>query len=142
MVADSPTEFQGKRVAMIMQRKKDYRKRVGREGEDKAICYLQKKGWTVLERNYRAERGEIDIVALDGEVLVFVEVKTKRHDSFGEPETWVDRRKQAQIGKVAQAYVQQHNIDDRDCRFDVIGVVDVGQNIEIRHIKDAFWLES
>ncbi len=125
-----------------MKKKSDYRQRIGREGEDRAVHYLKEKGYTILERNYRAERGEIDVVALDGEVLVFVEVKTKRHDSFGEPETWVDRRKQAQIGKIAQAYIQQHNIDDTDCRFDVIGVVTVDQNTEIHHIEDAFWLES
>jgi putative endonuclease len=142
MVADSPTKFQGERVAIIVNKKNGYRKRVGREGEDRAVHYVEGKGYTVLERNYRAERGEIDIVALDGDVLVFVEVKTKRHDSYGEPETWVDRRKQAQIGKVAQAYIQQHNIDDRDCRFDVIGIAGDDQNVEIHHIEDAFWLET
>jgi putative endonuclease len=142
MVSDSPPKFQGEGIGSVVKKKKDYRKRVGREGEDKGVGYLREKGWTILERNYRAERGEIDIVALDGDVLVFVEVKTKRHNSFGEPESWVDQRKQMQIGKVAQAYIQQHNIYDKDCRFDVIGIVNCGQNIEIRHIKDAFWLES
>jgi len=124
-----------------VKRTDDYRKRVGREGEERAVHYLKGKGFTILERNYRAERGEIDIIALDRDILVFIEVKTQRHDSFGEPEAWVDQKKQAQIGKVAQAYIQQHNINDRDCRFDVIGIVDTDRNMEIRHIEDAFWLE-
>lgn len=119
-----------------------YRKRIGKKGEDQAVHYLKQKGYRILERNFRAERGEIDIIALDQDTLVFVEVKTKRHDHFGEPETWVNLKKQAQIGKIAQAYLQQRGIVDMDCRFDVIGVVFENQSSEIRHIQDAFWLES
>jgi putative endonuclease len=120
----------------------NYRKRIGKKGEDKAVNYLKQKGYRILEQNFRAERGEIDIIALDQDTLVFIEVKTKRHDHFGEPETWVDKRKQAQIGKIAQAYLQQQDIVNMDCRFDVIGIVFKNQSNEIRHFQDAFWLES
>jgi putative endonuclease len=123
-------------------KQEDYRKRTGREGEEKAVFYLKQKGYRILERNYRAERGEIDIIALDQDTLVFVEVKTKRHDNFGEPESWVGRKKQEKIGKAAQVYLQKHSMEDKDCRFDVIGITTEKQKMIIRHIQDAFWLES
>ncbi len=119
-----------------------YRKRIGQEGETEAVAYLIKKGYAILERNYRAGRGEIDIVVKDGETLVFVEVKTKRQDRFGEPEDWVDEKKQIQIGKVATQYLQDQNLDDVDCRFDVVAIDYTKGKKKIKHIKNAFWLEA
>ena len=125
-----------------MKKGAGYRQNVGRRGEDEAVQYLAEKSYDILERNFRAERGEIDIITKDGDTLVFVEVKTKIQGGFGEPEDWVGRRKQAQIGKVAMAYLQEKEIVDIDCRFDVVAVVRTGGKCEIRHIEDAFWLDS
>lgn len=120
----------------------DRRKRIGRWGESLAERYLKEKGFTVLERNFRAHRGEIDLIAKDGETLVFVEVKTKTREGFGEPEDWIDEKKQDQIGKVAMGYLMEKGIEQTDCRFDVVGIIKIGSRTEIRHIEDAFWLES
>ena len=119
-----------------------YRKRIGKEGETEAVEYLIKNGYVILERNYRAERGEIDVVVRDGKTLVFVEVKTKRRNGFGEPEDWVDEKKQSQIGKVAMRYLQDQNLDEIDCRFDVVTVSYDNEKKKIKHIKNAFWLEA
>lgn len=125
-----------------MKRDGSYKKRVGAWGEAEAERYLVKKGYCILEKNYRAEGGEIDLIARDKENLVFVEVKTGTRDTFGEPEDRVDRRKQIQIGKVAMGYLMAKNIEKMDCRFDVVSVIKNASKTEIRHIEDAFWLES
>jgi len=116
-------------------------KALGKWGEDRAAVFLQEKGYHIRERNFRWARGELDIVAEKDGVLVFVEVKTARSQRMGEPATWVTRRKQQQIGQVAQRYLQVHAIRDMDCRFDVIGVMKTGDGAEITHIENAFWLE-
>ena len=119
-----------------------YRQKIGQWGEDLAAAYLIKKGYSILEKNYRAERGEIDVIAQDGDMIVFVEVKSSSHNGFGEPEARVDKKKQRQIGKVAAAYLSNHNLNDVDCRFDVIAIQRIDGIEEIKHIQDAFWLES
>ncbi len=116
-----------------------YRRRVGSEGENLASEYLQSLGYEILARNYRACKGEIDIIALQGKTLVFVEVKTRQSGGFGEPEEWVDERKQRQIGKVASLYLHSHRLEEMDCRFDVVAVDWLTRPV-IRHIQDAFWL--
>jgi len=115
-------------------------RRVGREGEEQAARFLTAKGYRLLERNYRGERGEIDIIAQQGSTLVFVEVKTAKGLRFGEPETWVTPRKQQQIGKVAAKYLQEHDITDMDCRFDVVAIARRGARWQITHLENAFWL--
>ena len=118
----------------------NHRIKVGRKGEDLAAEFLKSNGYTILGRNYRAVRGEIDIVAQEDEVLIFIEVKSGYSKDFGDPENWVTERKQQQIGKVALAYLQQHDVHDMDCRFDVIAVTFEKGKPHIKHIKDAFWL--
>jgi len=112
----------------------------GRQGEDLAAKFLLQHSYAILQRNYRWARGEIDIVAEKDGILVFVEVKTARGDAFGNPETWVTARKQEQIGLVAQRYLQEKEIQNMDCRFDVIAVKAHGQHWQIKHIENAFWL--
>jgi putative endonuclease len=114
------------------------RRKQGTAGEDLAVQYLQKNGLKILERNYRFERGEIDIVAEDGEDLVFVEVKARRSNSFGAPEDAVTEEKQKQVYNVADGYLFEHNIDDRPCRFDVVAIEFQNGCNEIRHIRNAF----
>ena len=116
------------------------RKSIGKTGEDIAAKFLREKTYEIVKRNYRWARGEIDIIAKNDNVLVFVEVKTSRHNSFGPPENWVDRRKQKQIGIVAEKYLQDNEINDLECRFDVIGVELHDDKPQIRHIENAFWL--
>jgi putative endonuclease len=70
-----------------------------------------------------------------------VEVKTARGDHFGSPETWVNPRKQAQIGKVAQRYLQEKNIQDLNCRFDVVAIQKKEGGWHIEHYENAFWIE-
>jgi putative endonuclease len=125
-----------------MNKRGGYRQRIGKEGEEDAVEYLEREGYFILERNFRAERGEIDIIARDGNTLVFVEVKTTVRGGFGEPEEWVNQKKQTQIGKVAMGYLQEKRLENVDCRFDVVAVTKIGKKTRIRHIEDAFWLNE
>ena len=119
-----------------------YRKQVGETGERLAAQFLQQKGYTILEQNYYVRGGEIDIVAQNDDTLVFVEVKCARSHAFGPPETWVDERKQQRLGLASDIYLQRNDIEDMDCRFDVIAV-DLSHNPPtIRHLENAFWLEE
>jgi putative endonuclease len=119
---------------------KGYRQRIGKMGERIAVRFLKKNGYEILEKNYRFQRGEIDIIAKKGEEIIFVEVKTKMRGTFGEPEDRVGISKQRQIARVAMGYLQSKNIFNVNCRFDVISVT--GVNKDVHHIKDAFWLED
>ncbi len=125
----------------IMETKNtNFKKQLGNHGENLAVLHLEKNNYQILERNFRAGRGEIDIIAQQNNILVFVEVKTKKHGNFGDPITWVTKNKQRQIGRVAQAYLINNNINDLDCRFDVITLTWVDKNWQIDHIENAFWL--
>jgi putative endonuclease len=115
--------------------KKDPRKATGRSGEDLAAQYLEQQGYTILERNYRLRIGEIDIIARDGEYLVFIEVKTRRSRKFGSPFEAVDIRKQQQIFKIASAYLQGKELP---VRFDVVAVHLNEQDVRVEVLKNAF----
>ena len=110
----------------------------GRRGEDAAVDYLAKKGYRIVERNFRFGRGEIDIVAEDGDTLVFVEVKARRTDTYGAPEDAVSMHKRRQLRRVAEGYLFKHGIEDKACRFDVVSVRRRGEETEIGHLVDAF----
>lgn len=113
------------------------RLKLGEKGEALAVAYLQTKGYTLLQRNFRTQLGEIDCIFEDGEELVFVEVKTRTNASFGSPLEAVGRRKWQQITRVAQEYLARHNDFDRAVRFDVVGVI-TGAPHTIEHIKNGF----
>ena len=119
-----------------------HRQILGKKGEEAAEKFLIQKGYQVLQRNYRRYRGEIDLIAQDGDCLVFVEVKSGASDKFGSPIHKVDLRKQRQLGKIAMAYYQEHDLFDKDCRFDIIIVFYSGNQTTIDHIENAFWLEN
>jgi len=110
----------------------------GHAGEDLAVDYLIKKGYRIIHRNYRFEHGEIDIVAEDGAVLVFVEVKSRRSKQFGEPEDAVTSRKRMLLRRTAEGYIFENNIEDKDCRFDVVTVDYETTHPQVRHIENAF----
>ncbi|MBW2328178.1 MAG: YraN family protein [Deltaproteobacteria bacterium] len=109
----------------------------GQTGEDLAVCYLENQGYTIVERNYRKRIGEIDIIARDGECLVFIEVKTRTNRRFGSPFDAVDFRKQQQISRVALAFMTQHRCGEVPVRFDVIGV-HLEESPRVELIKNAF----
>ena len=119
--------------------KKDHRKILGEKGEKIAEKFLKKNGFKIIEKNYKNKYGEIDIIAMDGDYLVFIEVKTKSCADFSEPETWVDFKKQNQLIKLANFYLSEKDITDVNCRFDVIGITLGKDNKEkIVHIENAF----
>jgi putative endonuclease len=120
---------------------KNYRQELGKKGEELAENYLRSKGYEILEKNYRRYRGEIDLIAKDDDYLVFIEVKTARSSTFGPAIYRVDQNKKRQLGKIAMAYYQEHDLYDQDSRFDVVTVTFSGKDQEINHIKNAFWLE-
>lgn len=95
---------------------------IAKIGESLAAKHLKARGYRILAQNYRARRGEIDLIARDGEFIVFVEVKTRRSLKFGLPQAAVTLQKQRQISKVALAYLQAQNLMDTPCRFDVIAI--------------------
>lgn len=111
---------------------------LGQQGEAFAVSYLKGLKYKILQTNYRCRCGEIDIIARDGKVLVFVEVKTRRGSSYGPPQLAVTPFKQRQISKTALTYLLQNRLMDANARFDVIALVFRNAEPEVTHIKDAF----
>ncbi len=124
------------------------RQRTGRSGEDLVASGLERAGWLIVERNARTSevRGEIDLIALDGETLVFVEVKSRRASTAAGPETpamAVGRRKQAKLRSLAAAWLRDRGYEvprHRELRFDVVGLrLDgAGRITEYEHLRGAF----
>jgi len=114
------------------------RKSVGEAGENAAVDYLREKGYHILRRNYRYQRGEIDIIAEERDDLVFIEVKARRSKSYGDPEDGINPEKCRRIRRVASGYLFENHIDDRSCRFDIVAIEYEGEKIVLRHIRDAF----
>ncbi len=111
---------------------------LGPRGENLAGQFLRKKGYRIIMRNFRTEMGEVDIIARDGNVLVFVEVKT-RADDDPMPEQQVDAIKQHQLTKMARLYLTRYGTPQPPARFDVVAVVwPVGREPSIRHTENAF----
>lgn len=116
---------------------------LGKIGEALALKYLKRHGYKILEQNYRSQFGEIDIIAKDKEILTFIEVKTRKSSEFGLPQESVDIHKQRQIAKVALIYLAKRNIEEIDCRFDIVAITSLlGQKPKIELIKNAFCLEE
>jgi putative endonuclease len=110
---------------------------LGKEGEKLAVQFLKARGFRIIDRNYRTAFGEIDVIAEEGGVLVFVEVKTRSGDAYGSPFEAVDRRKREKIKKVALCYLKEIR-KQPPARFDVLSIdVESGRK-KIDHIKDAF----
>lgn len=123
----------------LRQPMRDRRRTVGDEGEGRAEAYLRRQGFRILGRNVRSALGELDLVADDQGVLVFVEVKRRRTGTFGGAIEAVDARKRAKLIQLAAQYLAQHRIRDRACRFDVVLIQDGGEAGEVvQHIANAF----
>ena len=113
----------------------------GKESEQAAATYLQKRGYRILHRNYRIARGEIDLVANHQGTLVFIEVKARRSVQFGLPAQAVDFRKQEKLIHVARHYLHRYRRGDRHCRFDVILLTQQSSGeVQIELIQNAFEL--
>lgn len=113
---------------------------LGKWGEDEAALFLQDEGYVILERNWRLEHRDLDIVALtpDGETLVIVEVKTRTTADMQEPEQAVDKRKMRNLAVAANAYLKTCDVD-KEVRFDIISIVGEARQVHhIEHLVDAF----
>ena len=117
----------------------DRRVTFGKRGEDVACEELQRRGYVILDRRFRTRCGELDIVARDGKVVVFVEVKARTDGSFGDPSESVTSQKRRRLAQMAASYLSRKQLGDVPCRFDVVAVVegpDAARTIEL--IQGAF----
>lgn len=113
-------------------------KSLGSKGEDLAVTFLKKKGYKIISKNYKNYIGEVDIIAQDGETVVFIEVKTRANDSFGYPFESVHKKKRQKLRNLALLYLKKAG-EELPVRFDVLSIFCTENgNMEIDHIQDAF----
>jgi putative endonuclease len=116
----------------------DQRRKLGERGEDAAAAYLERSGMTVVERNWRTQAGEVDVVALDGDTIVLCEVKTRRSTAKGTPEEAITPAKRRRYARLAEAYLQHAGVET-PVRFDVITLLVIGPDRALlRHHRAAF----
>lgn len=109
----------------------------GREAEDHAVALVEGRGYRVIDRNYREAHGELDIIAWDGDVLVFVEVRARHADGFGDVAESIGSSKRAALIRTARGYLRTHDLEDVPVRFDVVTFA--GGDLErVRLFPDAF----
>ena len=110
---------------------------LGKWGEDIAAAYLEKKGYQIIERDWKSGHHDLDIIAKQDDILVVVEVKTRRNRLFGNPEEAIDYKKRQSLQSAINHYVKSHR-NIQDVRFDIISIVGtIGSQPEIDHIKDV-----
>lgn len=111
---------------------------LGKRGEALAVAHLKKQGMSIEARNYRCRLGEIDLVAREGDTLIFVEVRSRTSTGFGLPQETVDHRKQRRLRRIAEVYLSGRS--ETPVRFDVVAVLfnPQGEPRHIEHIPDAF----
>src|SRR5476649_1299409 len=112
---------------------------LGRKGESLAKAYLEEAGYEILDENWTYGKAEVDLIAYKDKVIIFAEVKTRTGNGFGEPEDFVDARKQKLLVSAADEYI--YLMDHQgDVRFDIISILfDKQANYTLKHIEDAFW---
>lgn len=111
----------------------------GDQGEAMAIQFLEKNGIQIVETNYRASHAEIDIIAKEGDLILFVEVKTRAYTSYGRPEDFVGSKKQQLISYAANRYMEQIGYEG-EIRFDIVSIILEDESLKsIQHYKDAFF---
>lgn len=112
--------------------------KLGQEGENAALSFLKKRGYSILHCNWRAGKVELDIIAEQENMLVVIEVKTRRDEVFARPEDAISKQKIKNIVKATQAYIFKYDIQ-KETRFDIISVIrKQDEGFLVRHIKDAF----
>ena len=117
---------------------KDPRRQLGDHGEDLAAAALKQQGYKILERNYVTPLGEIDLIARQGEVLVVVEVKTRRGLSFGAPQDAVHPGKQDRLRRLAEYYLKAKRLTETPVRFDVVAITLADNIPQVEIIPNAF----
>jgi len=112
---------------------------LGRKGESLAKTFLEGQGYEILDENWTHGKAEIDLVAYKDRVIIFTEVKTRTGNGFGEPEDFVDKRKQKLLAAAADQYI--YLMDHQgEVRFDIVSILfDKNANYTLKHIEDAFW---
>jgi putative endonuclease len=123
---------------MIM--KSSGRMRTGKKGEDIACAYLKSRGYRIVERNYKCPLGELDIVAKDGDAIVFVEVKSRKSEEFGDPQLAVGLEKQKKVSRMSLTYLKEKHLYPCNARFDVVAIKMLPDGITIELIQNAFEL--
>jgi len=115
------------------------RQELGQRGEDIACRYLEKNGYKIIARRFRYRRAEIDIIARKGSILVFIEVKTRRHDEFGYPEESVRKAKKEKLREAALGFLSEKRERSSDYRFDILSILLKSEReYEIAHFEDVF----
>jgi putative endonuclease len=118
---------------------KDMRRiRTGKQGEDIAVAHLRKTGYQIVAQNYRCLYGEVDIIARDGDTIVFIEVKSRKSETFGQPQEAVGLEKQKKLSRISLHYLQQKRLESCNARFDVIAVKMLPGGTRIDLIQNAF----
>lgn len=111
---------------------------LGKKGEDMAAQFLQKKGYKILVRNYRYQKGEVDIIAKKDDLLLAVEVKTRSTPEFGNPQDFVKPKQIQQLVKVVDYYIQDQGLEV-EVRFDIVAIIKNNVGTRIEHLEDAFF---
>jgi putative endonuclease len=117
------------------------RLKLGKLGEDEAAKFIKKQGYRILQTNYKTKSGEIDIIAEDKKVVAFIEVKTRTTGEYGSPLEAVNFHKQKKIIQVANQFLMNYKVENRECRFDIVAILAPTEDPttwEIDLIKDAF----
>ena len=111
---------------------------LGKKGEQLAKDFLVKNGYEILERNYRFDKAEVDIIAQQKDILAVVEVKTRSSLDFGNPQDFVKPKQIKNLVKAVDEYVTENNLDV-EVRFDIVAILQNGKDFEIEHLEDAFY---
>lgn len=114
-----------------------YKQETGKSGEDIAVEYLEKKGYTIMERNFKCNQGEIDIIAIDKQEIVFVEVKTRSNKNYGLASEAVNKQKKKHLVGAIKYYIYVRNLENDFIRIDVIEIYINAKKAYINHIKQA-----
>ena len=111
---------------------------LGKKGEQLAVDYLLQKNYEIIERNYRFDKAEVDIIAQKDDILAIVEVKTRSTTDFGNPQDFVKPKQIKNLVKAVDEYVTENDLDI-EVRFDIIAIVKKGKGFEIEHLENAFY---
>ena len=124
----------------MSKKKSGTTKATGKLGEQIAADFLSRKGYTIITRNFQTRSGEIDIIARDGDTLVFIEVKTRKNEKFGKPIEQIDEKKANRIRITAEEYIVKQNCKNMDCRLDAISVNMDGEthDFHVEHFINSF----
>jgi putative endonuclease len=111
---------------------------LGKKGEQLAVDYLLKNNYAIVERNYRFDKAEVDIIAKQKDILAIIEVKTRSTSGFGDPQDFVKPKQIQRLVKAVDEYVTENDLDV-EVRFDIIAIVKSGKSYDIEHLENAFY---